>query len=431
MPQIVPVFEYLVKPIQIGTNLALLQLMWAIASGAFVTNRGAVHGALATIGLNKQGVQRGWTVLRYGVWSVEELILRWQDWVTTETQWEARQHGEWRAVALDITTFWRPKLKGWQGRGYHQLAGRLLPGVALGIIVRVGQIGEQRIPLLQKLIRASKDESDEKGIQARLLKWASTGLNEQEVAILDGGFKLAAIQAAGVNRFVVRMASNCTLRHNILPPKNGTRGANPKYGRYVRPLARTYKENVIAATVPMKQTSFDHRGVTVKADGWHGLVCSDQKVCDKHPTLIIWVFHDPRYTSPLVVATNLDLPASVAFNLYRDRWPVEQPPLVAKQLLGLHRMFVHAPTSVRRLPELGLFVANVLTIMAATLPVIPTGFWDRTPKRTSGRLRRALARVNFSDLTFADSRIRKKASATDHLPRGNPHYCVATLSKPA
>ena len=431
MPQILPVLEYLVKPMQIGTNLALLHLMWAIASGAFLSNRGSVHGALATIGLDKGGIQRGWSVLRYGVWSIEELLLRWNDWVMTETEWQPRKHAQWQAVGLDITTFWRPKLKGWKERGYHQLAGRLLPGVALGVIVRVGEIGQQRIPLLKRLVRAPEGSTDEKGLQARLLKWTVSGLESEEVAVLDGGFKLASLQAAKVPRFLVRMAVNCTLRHNVLPPKNGVRGAKPKYGLYVRPLARKYKENEIAATAPMRHSTFTHQDVTVKADGWYGLVRSDQKVSKTHPTVVIWVFHDPRYKSSLVVATNLELSAHVAYHLYRDRWPVEQPPLVAKQTLGLQRMFVHAHACVRRLPELALFVANVMTIIAATLPAIPTGFWYRQPKKTAGRLSRSLRKVNFSDLTLTDGRIRKKASATDHLPKGNPRYCAQMVSEPA
>lgn len=431
MTQIIPVFEYLVKSMPIGTNLALLNLMWAIASGAFLSNRGSVHGALATIGLDKGEIQRGWRVLRYGVWSIEELLLRWNEWVMKETQWQPRKHGQWQAVGLDITTFWRPKLKGWKERGYHQLAGRLLPGVALGVVVRVGEIGQQRIPLLKKLVRAPEGATDEAGVQARLLKWAVSGLQLDEVAVLDGGFKLTALQAAKVPRFLVRMAVNCTLRHNVLPPKKGVRGANPKYGLYVRPLARKYKENEIAATKPMRHSTFTHQDITVKADGWSGLVRSDQKVNQEHPTVVIWVFHDPRYKSPLVVATNLDLSAHVAYQLYRDRWPVEQPPLVAKQTLGLHRMFVHAHASVRRLPELALFVANVMTIIAATLPAIPTGFWDTHPKKTAGRLSRSLRHVNFSDLTLSDCRIRKKASVTHHLPKGNPRYCAQIVSESA
>ena len=69
------------------------------------------------------------------------------------------------------------------------------------------------------------------------------------------------------------------------------------------------------------------------------------------------------------------------FLLYRERWPVEQLPLAAKQMLGLQRAFVFHPESVYRLPELALLTGNILSYLAATLPPIPTGFWDTHPKK--------------------------------------------------
>jgi tetratricopeptide (TPR) repeat protein len=51
---------------------------------------------------------------------------------------------------------------------------------------------------------------------------------------------------------------------------------------------------------------------------------------------------------------------------------------------------VHHPASVQRLPELTLLAGSVLSFLAATCPVSPTGFWDRAPRPTAGRLRRVL-----------------------------------------
>ena len=88
-------------------------------------------------------------------------------------------------------------------------------------------------------------------------------------------------------------------------------------------------------------------------------------------------------------------------------------------MVGAHRQFVFAEESCYRLPELSLLAGSIQTYLAATLPPIPTGFWDRNPKRTPGRLRRWLARVTFSDLAPPEQdRIWKKASVTDHLPKG-------------
>ena len=127
--QILLALEHLVKSVPIGTNLALLQLMWAMLTGNFLPSRGAVHTALHLAGFKPSAVRRSWRALRYGVWSVDELLSRWQAWVSRETCWQPRTIAGWQAIAYDTTTFWRPKLQKWQLRGFHQLAGRLLPGV--------------------------------------------------------------------------------------------------------------------------------------------------------------------------------------------------------------------------------------------------------------------------------------------------------------
>src|SRR5207237_74898 len=75
--------------------------------------------------------------------------------------------------------------------------------------------------------------------------------------------------------------------------------------------------------------------------------------------------------------------------------PVEQLPLAAKQMLGAARQFLHAPEACQRLPEVALLAGAILSYLAATGPAVPTGFWDRHPQRTPGRLRRLLASCPF------------------------------------
>jgi hypothetical protein len=104
--------------------------------------------------------------------------------------------------------------------------------------------------------------------------------------------------------------------------------------------------------------------------------------------------------------------------MYRDRWPVEQAPLSAKQMIGLHRSFVFSKESCFRLPELALFAGNMLTYLAATLPPFQTGFWDRSPNRTPGRLRRVLQQADFPIFTTVEPLLREKNSVTHHLPKG-------------
>lgn len=97
---------------------------------------------------------------------------------------------------------------------------------------------------------------------------------------------------------------------------------------------------------------------------------------------------------------------------------MEQLPLAATQMLGAVRAFVHAPETCQRLPELALLAGAILSYVAASSPAVPTGFWDRRPQPTPGRLRRALARCPFPHDFPLPARIRAQAARTDHLPKG-------------
>ena len=187
----------------------------------------------------------------------------------------------------------------------------------------------------------------------------------------------------------------------------------------MRPLPRKRKDKAIAASPPDQQSHFVHEGRKIGVHAWHNLVLPQTCVAADAATFAIYVFHDPLYKQPLVLATNLmKIKAETAYHIYRDRWSVEQPPLAAKQMIGLHRQFVFAAESCFRLPELSLVAGAILTYMAAVLPPIPTGFWDRTPTATPGRLRRLLERADFPPSTDDDPQLRKKNSVTAHLPKG-------------
>jgi hypothetical protein len=48
--KMIQAIQHVVKPISIGTNLNLLNLLWAMVSGAFLSSRGTVHLALKLSG---------------------------------------------------------------------------------------------------------------------------------------------------------------------------------------------------------------------------------------------------------------------------------------------------------------------------------------------------------------------------------------------
>ena len=115
---------------------------------------------------------------------------------------------------------------------------------------------------------------------------------------------------------------------------------------------------------------------------WHDLVLRGTPAAPAAATFAIYVFHDPLYKHSLVLATNLvNVQPQTVCHLYRDRWPVEQPPLAAKQTIGLHRQFVFALASCCRLPELSLLVGAILSYLAAVLPPVPSGFGSAIPNQ--------------------------------------------------
>lgn len=375
------VLQIIVQTVPIGTNLALLQLMWTILNGSFLQSRGAIFPALKANGFTPEESRRIWRAFRHGVWNINECITQWRSYVLTEGEWQSHNYEGYRPVSVDWTAFWRPKLKGWTGKMFHSLAGRALCGIGFGVVCQVGHVSGQRIPLLRQIIRTSIKDRSEAKLKADTLRWVKHHLDEGEVAIVDAGVEVSDMQTIGLPRYVIRLARNCTGRRDYLPDYKG-RGCYPKWGDKVRPLPRTHGDNVIEATPPDKVATIHLERRDIAVQGWLDLIPSTCKPGQAPATFNIWVFFDPLYDKPLVLGTNLKQadPLTI-FCLYRDRWPVEQIPLVAKQMLGLHRQFVFAPEACCRLPELALLLANILTYLAAVLPPIPTGFWDRHPKK--------------------------------------------------
>jgi hypothetical protein len=405
----------LLHGVPVGTNLALFHLLFMLLSGRLLESRGAVIPGLAALGLPDAAVRRAWAALAYGRWDSSALLARWHAQVVAEGQWQPHVHGGYRPVAADLVGFFRPRLADCATRHYSAVAGKALPAIPLGMLARIGAVGAQRLPLPVRLLRAAPEEPSESALQQRLLQEAAAVLAADEVLLLDGGFPLTQVLAAGVPRFVVRVAQNFTARRATLPPPK-RRGRPRQYGELVRPLPRTRNGRLIPATDPDRTDSFVAEGYLIRVQYFEDLVTSDGKPGD--PTFTCLVFFDPRYQEPLVLVTNLPLTGEVAYALYRDRWPIEQWPLSAKQMLGAARQFVFAPDSRQRLPELALLAGTIVSYVAATEPARATGFWDRAPQRTPGRLRRVLRQGDYSHLLGLPPSFRKKASPTAHLPKG-------------
>lgn len=405
----------------IGTNLGLLQFLWMLVSGNLLESRGAIFPALQRMGLDQTDSQRVWAAFAEGQWQIADLLAHWQRQVEAEGLWQEHRPGGYRVKTIDLTGFWRPALQNCPSQHYKAEAGKALPAVVLGMVSRVGSLGNQRLPLPVALIRVDPTNPSEANLTTQLLTQVARQLAADEVAVLDAGFSLKELLlVVGMPRFVLRLAGNATARRNYLPDYGG-RGRPPTWGELVRPLARSYNGNMIDPTPPDREQSWqiEHKGrqLTLKAQFWDNLVPTDQKPGEAD-TFNIVAIHDPRYRQPLLLATPLSLDGETLQDIYRHRWPVEQLPLNAKQMIGAVRQFVHAEETIHRLPELALLAGAILSYVAAKLPPIPTGFWDRAPKATPGRLRRLLTGRPFPANLPLPARIRKKASVTDHLPKG-------------
>ena len=236
------------------------------------------------------------------------------------------------------------------------------------------------------------------------------------------------MQAAGIPAFVVRLRKNFTARRATPPPYQG-RGRPPMHGELVRPLARRRGQHQFLATPADQSMSWEEADVTVRAEQWTDLVLPTAPA--HAPSFAVIAVFDPRYHDPLLLATPLALSPHAARDLYRDRWPIEQVPLAAKQMLGAARQFVHEKETGQRLPELSLLAGSVLSYVAATGVALPVGFWDRRPQPTPGRLRRLLMRCPFPTEFPWPEHIRQKAAVTDHLPKGTAGPRSASARKAA
>jgi hypothetical protein len=374
---------------------------------------------LAGLGLAAEVVRRAWAALAYGKWHAAQLLEAWGHLVQEEQAFHAHQYGGYRPVACDLVGFFRPRLQACPTKHYSSTAGKALPAIPLGIAARVGTVGTQRLAVPYLLVRGEPTETSETALQLRLLQRSNAQLATDEALVCDRGFPLRQLHEAGVQRYVVRAPVNFTARRATLPPYQG-KGRKPVRGALVRPLPRIYKERTIAATPPDRHETWQLRlgptALSLHAAFWDNLVCADAQ--PGAPTFSTVLIHAPRFDEPLLLNTSLPLTGAHLQACYRDRWPVEGLPLTAKQMVGAVRQCVFAPESRQRLPERALVAGAILMYVAATQPALPTGFWDRAPKPTSGRRWRLLAAVHCRDLEELPAQLRKKPSPTAHLPKG-------------
>lgn len=373
--------------------------------------------ALKATGLSDAAIRRAWVAFRKGVWQMAILLVSWREYVKAIPGWQERRYEGYLPVTADVTAFWRPALKNCPSKHYHPAANRALPAVIFGICGEVGELNGQRIALPRAFERVHPKDTSEKRLWEAILKHAQKVLGDDEVLVVDAGVKIAALQKAGIKRYVIRLATNFTARRNFLPEHD--KGRKPKFGALVRPLPRKHKDKTLAATTPDETCFWVENSREIRVEIWRNMLLNKAIPDQENQTFDVYAIYDPDFEQPWVLATPVKLNPQSVRSIYKDRWPVEQIPLSAKQMVGAHRQFVHNPESIQRLPELALLAGSILSFLVASLPPTPAGFWDRLPKRTPGRFRRLLMGQPFPKDAQLSGQLREKKSATAHLPKGN------------
>jgi hypothetical protein len=107
----ISVLSLLLCELPVGTNLALLHFLWMLVSGALLPSRGAIFPALKLIGLDDAATCRAWVAFRKGVWSIPTILVLWREHIQAQPGWQEHRYEGYLPVTVDITAFWRPKLK--------------------------------------------------------------------------------------------------------------------------------------------------------------------------------------------------------------------------------------------------------------------------------------------------------------------------------
>lgn len=233
-------------------------------------------------------------------------------------------------------------------------------------------------------------------------------------------------------RCLIRLAKNITFGATAgkIPERTSAKGKTPSQykAKIVRPLERKHGSKTLPATEADEIHTFtDEDGQEIVVHVWNELYFLERqlkKVSNKHKKkalrhtpIKVMAIYDPRYDEPLLVGTPLlELEPEAAPKIYVARWPVEGLPQAGKYILsgGRGTHYVHHLTAMNRLPVLSLLFGSLLKYVAATSPLIRTGFWDCAVKPTYGRLLRHFRKVGIP----LSGQLFKKESSTVHLPVG-------------
>ena len=141
-----------------------------LVSGRLLSSRGALFPALEATGLAGDAVRRSWAAFRGGVWCIAVLLRVWQSHVAGLPGWRYHEYEGYRPVGVDITAFFRPRLRRCPSKHYHPLAQKAIPAVTMGVVGQVGSLNGQRLAIPQEFLRVEPQDGSEARLQARLVE---------------------------------------------------------------------------------------------------------------------------------------------------------------------------------------------------------------------------------------------------------------------
>ena len=446
--RILNLIEQMVTVAPKGTALGLSDLISAMFSGCFIESGGAVTPAVEAF-LRREikdekereaRTRRAAKAVTYGNYNLLELMNKLREIIQAEGNWKPIVAQGYRVASVDFTAFRRTAVKKLKTKAYVSDANLAVPAIPIGMIASVGKVNEQRVALLKNAVLTDLSVNDDSSHKKKLYKQVAIGLDKDEIAVFDAGFKLVEATETNIQRCLIRLAKNCTFGKTAgrIPKRTSGKGRTPTQykAEIVRPLARKHGDKTLPATEADKTcTMTDESGREIEVHMWDKLYFLERQlkgVTDKrkkqrlrHMPLKVMAIYDPDYDEPLLVGTPLlSLKPEAAYKIYVARWPVEGLPQTGKYILsgGTGTHYVHHPTAMQRLPALSLIFGSLLKYVAATLPPFRTGFWDRVLKPTYGRLLRHLKKVGIP----LSGQLFKKGSVTAHLPVG---YDAIRLAK--
>lgn len=438
--QVQDAIEQMVTTLPKGTDLGICDVISAMYSGYFVESGGGIMPAVDQylsrfIDDEEERAarsRRAAKAVTYGQLNLAEMVAGLKAKVEAEGKWQATKVQGYHLKPVDMTAYKRARVKGLQSKTYDSGADKAVAGVPYGIMGTTGRVGGQRVAILDLLVCGDTSQNEPSTELEKVYKQVGNKLSEADLALFDAGFSLIDAVRHGVNQCVLRLAKNCTFGKTPgkIPSRTATKGPEPSrhQAEVMRPLARQHGGKLLPGSAPTQtQTVVDEAGVVTKIEVWSPVYflerhldrVEDDKLKGKlrqKPLQVVAIYH-PDFKDPLLLGTPvLALAAASMPAIYPERWPIEGIPQAGKYILsgGGGRHYVHHPTAITRLPALTMIFGSLLKYLAATLPPIRSGFWDRAVKPTYGRLLKHLKKVGLP----LSSQLSKKASVTAHLPKG-------------